>query len=73
VTVVVPAVTPTKVPKKKSIVAMVVFPLVQFPLPLASLNVPDVPGHILVTPVIADGNGFTVNGAVVVHPVVGTV
>jgi hypothetical protein len=43
-------------------------PLLQLPPVLPSLNVVVNPGHTLITPVITDGNGFTVIGQTALQP-----
>ena len=51
-----------------SIVATVVAPLVQVPVPLASFNNDVVPVQKVVVPPIANGNAFTVTGADTAQP-----
>jgi len=59
---------PVTVPELEPMVATVVLPLAQTPLPVASLSVVVVPGHTFIVPVIAAGDGLTVIVVVVVHP-----
>ena len=63
----VPGVTPVTTPVPRPTVATVVVPLVQVPPP-ASAKVVVAPAHTVVTPVIAAGNGNTVNVVVTLQP-----
>jgi hypothetical protein len=52
-----------------STVATLTLPLLHTPPGVASLNVVDKPSHMVVFPVISDGNALTVTVAVAVQPV----
>ena len=67
--VVVPASTPLTTPEPVPIVATRVLLLVQLPPVAASVKDVVKPTHTLVVPVMADGNGFTVTGVVIIQPV----
>ena len=68
VIIAVPAATPVTMPLTGSIVATPVLPLVQLPLPDASLNDVLASGQTSIVPSIAEGSGFTVTTAVVIQP-----
>jgi len=55
----VPPDTPVASPVTESIVATVVLPLIQVPVPVISPNSVAEPEHMLNVPVIAAGNGLT--------------
>ena len=65
----VPAPTPVATPVVEPIVATVVVPLLHVPPTVEVLNVVVAPWQILVVPVIAAGNGITVNVLTVKQPV----
>ena len=67
VIVVVPAATPVTTPDEL-IVAAAVLLLLHAPPPLF-VRVVVKPTHTFIVPVVADGNGFTVTGVVVIQPV----
>ena len=60
--------TPVTIPVADPTVAMVVLPLLHLPPP-ASVRVVVWPTHTLVSPVMGNGNGFTVSVTVAEHPV----
>ena len=68
VIIVVPGATPVTVPKA-STVALAVLLLLHVPALVTSINIVVAPTHTLVTPLIDEGNGFTVKAAVVLQPV----
>jgi hypothetical protein len=57
------------VPLAEPIVATAVLLLVHVPPPDVLLRVADVPGQAVNTPVMAAGNGLTVNVVVLIQPV----
>lgn len=67
---VVPTVRPETTPVEEPMVATAVLLLVHAPKAVASFNVVVPPIHPVFGPVIADGFGLTVNGAVATQPVV---
>ena len=64
----VPLAAPVTMPEPAPIVATAVFPLCQVPLAVASLMLVLVPLHIFVSPLMADGDGFTVTVLITMQP-----
>ncbi len=64
-----PVVTPDTTPPVDVTVATAVLLLLHVPPEVASLNVTVDPTHTFALPVIAAGNGLTVNTADAAHPV----
>ena len=62
--VTVPPLTPLTIPVTDPTVAIAVLLLLQVPPVVVSLKVVVAPGHVLGTPVIGPGDGFTVTGAI---------
>ncbi len=65
----VPTATPVTTPVVKPTLAMVVLLLLQVPPGVALESPPVPPTQTELAPIIADGSGFTVTIAVLVHPV----
>ena len=67
--VAVPATTPVTTPVEVFTEAIAALLLLQLPPPVASVSAVVRPSHTVPVPVIAAGNGLTVNGVVVIQPV----